>query len=96
MKPQHHLPALLRLPDVLKITGMSSTMLYRLAAEGRFPKPLKLSERSSAWVESEVRAWVNTRIAERDKGRIGAGRIPGDHTERCAKAEAKRSGGEAA
>lgn len=69
IKPSHHLPALLRLPDVLRLTGLSSSAVYRCAAEGTFPRPLKLSERSSAWVEAEVRGWIASRIAERDGGR---------------------------
>lgn len=66
MKPEHHLPALLRLPDVLKLTGLSNSALYRMVQAGTFPRPLKLSERSSAWVEAEVHGWIDARIAERD------------------------------
>lgn len=63
---QHHLPSLLRLPDVRRLTGLSNSAIYRHAQNGSFPRPLKLSERSSAWVESEVRGWIAARIAERD------------------------------
>lgn len=63
---QHHLPALLRISEVRRLTGLSDSAIYRAAQRGNFPRPLKLSERSSAWVESEVRGWIATRIAERD------------------------------
>ena len=56
---------LLRLPDVLERTALSSSTLYRLVNAGRFPRPLKLTERSSAWVEAEVDAWIAERIRER-------------------------------
>lgn len=55
------LTRLLRLPAVIAITGMGRDSIYRLAREGRFPKPRKLTERSSAWREDEVRAWIESR-----------------------------------
>ncbi len=66
---QHQLPALLRISEVRRLTGLSDSAIYRAAQRGQFPKPLKLSERSSAWVESEVRGWIASRIAERDTAR---------------------------
>jgi len=63
---QHHLPALIRLPDVKRLTGLSTTEIYRRIAEGRFPKQVPLGAKATAWVESEVRGWVVARIAERD------------------------------
>lgn len=63
---QHHLPTLLRIGEVRRLTGLSDSAIYRFVQQGKFPRPLKLSERSSAWVESEVRGWIVARIAERD------------------------------
>jgi prophage regulatory protein len=57
---------LIRLPEVARLTGLGRSQLYALAAAGKFPSPLKLSERCSAWAEPEVRAWIAERIAERD------------------------------
>jgi prophage regulatory protein len=57
---------LLKMPEVRAKTGLSRSHLYALAQNGEFPKPVKLSERSSAWVESEVDGWIEERIAERD------------------------------
>ena len=69
---QHHLPVLLRIAEVRRLTGLSDSAIYRAVQRGAFPRPLKLSERSSAWVESEVRGWIATRIAERDAARPSA------------------------
>jgi prophage regulatory protein len=55
-----------KLPEVLAITGLSRAHLYALAKKGAFPKPVKLSERSSAWVENEINEWVQSRIDARD------------------------------
>lgn len=38
----------------------------RYSSLGRFPKQVKLSERTSAWIESEVEAFMDARIVERD------------------------------
>jgi predicted DNA-binding transcriptional regulator AlpA len=38
-----------------------------MMAAGAFPRQVKLSERTSAWIESEVEAFMNARIAERDQ-----------------------------
>ena len=54
---------LIRLPEVLRLTGLGKSQTYALALAGRFPAPIKLSERCSAWQESEVRAWIAERIA---------------------------------
>ena len=55
--------SLLRIRDVLALTGLGRSQLYALTAQGRFPRPVKLSVRCSAWPESEVRQWIADRIA---------------------------------
>jgi len=57
---------ILRLPAVRRITGYSTSTIYRLAAEGRFPRQVALGPKSVGWVQHEVREWVDARIAERD------------------------------
>lgn len=54
---------LLRRPDVSRATGLGRSTIYRLVRLGRFPSPLKISDRASAWVESDVQAWIHERIA---------------------------------
>lgn len=57
---------LIKLKDVMAITGLSRSHTYALAMQDLFPRQVKLTERSSAWVESEVQEWIDTRIAQRD------------------------------
>jgi prophage regulatory protein len=59
-------PRLIRLPEVLARTGLSRSQAYSLAGQSRFPRPIKLSERCAAWVESEVEAWIRERMAQRE------------------------------
>lgn len=55
---------LLRLPEVLKKTGLSRSSLYLAINNGTFPKGIKISERGVAFIESEVDEWVQNRIAD--------------------------------
>ena len=57
---------LLRLPAVQQKCSMSRSSLLAMVKDGCFPKPIKLGDRAVAWVESEVDAWIDQRIAERD------------------------------
>lgn len=45
---------LVRLNAVIEYTGLARSTIYNFIAEGRFPKPVKLSARIVAWVETEV------------------------------------------
>jgi prophage regulatory protein len=58
---------ILRLPDVIKKTGLCRSMIYRLLNQGKFPKRIKLSERSMGFYEHEVDAWLESRAAQRDE-----------------------------
>lgn len=53
---------LIRLPEVLKKTGLSRSRLY---ADHSFPKRVQLGARGVAWVESEIEDWIASRIAAR-------------------------------
>lgn len=59
-------PTLIRLPAVIARTGLRKSQLYAMAGRGEFPKPLKIGAHATAWVESEVRQWIEARIAHRD------------------------------
>ena len=59
----------IRLKEVCARVGLRTSAIYHLISEGRFPKQVKLSERTSAWVESEVESFMDARIAERDRVR---------------------------
>lgn len=54
---------LIRLNDVLEITGLSKSQVYALIAEQKFVRQVKIS-RSSRWPLDAVLAWVDARVAE--------------------------------
>lgn len=43
------------------ILPFSSATLWRKVKDGSFPKPVKLSDRITAWRTDEVRSWLETR-----------------------------------
>jgi hypothetical protein len=45
------------------IIPFSSATLWRKVKSGEFPKPIKLSERVTAWKVEDVRAWMQARNA---------------------------------
>lgn len=59
--------SLIRFREVQKRTGYSKAWLYRLISQKRFPQSVKIGSRSIAFVESEIDAWIDARIAERDQ-----------------------------
>ncbi|AZM96584.1 AlpA family transcriptional regulator [Halomonas sp. QX-2] len=59
-------PQLLRRNIVLERCGMSTSTLYRLMDQQRFPPPVRIGGRAVAWVESEINEWIEARIKERD------------------------------
>jgi prophage regulatory protein len=65
--PESGALTLIRLPAVIARTGLSRSALYRLVSIGQFPRSIRLCERSSAWAEHEVTAWIADRIAARDR-----------------------------
>ena len=56
---------IIKLHDVKKLTKFSISTIYRLASQGKFPKPIKLAERSSGWLEQEVIDYIEERIKRR-------------------------------
>ena len=56
---------LIRLPDVMSKTGLVRASIYRYIDLGKFPAPVRVGERASAWVEQEIDAWISDRIKER-------------------------------
>jgi prophage regulatory protein len=57
-----------KLLEVKNTTGLSGSSIYRMASAGKFPKPIKLGERSSGWIASEVDQWLDDRIATSRNG----------------------------
>lgn len=57
---------ILKINEVVQKCNLSRATIYKKVKEGTFPKQIKLSERSSGWLESEVNQWIESRVKERE------------------------------
>lgn len=55
------LPTILRLPEVMHLTGLGRSTIYRLLAAGQFPAPVQLSVRAVGWRRTDVDHWTAER-----------------------------------
>jgi prophage regulatory protein len=58
----------LRLPATLDKVGVGKTSWYAAIAAGRAPRPIRLGLRATAWLESELDAYLELRASERNAG----------------------------
>ena len=57
---------IIRLKEVVKMTGLGRSTVYKYIVEGTFPKPVSLGDRCVGWLESEVLGWITSKIEARD------------------------------
>ena len=55
---------ILRLTDVIAMTGLSRSTIYLRMVQGKFPKKINLGSRDVGWISSEVNEWIEERIRE--------------------------------
>jgi len=59
---------IIKLPEVKELTTFSRSTIYRLIRKGKFPQQIKLSERSSGWIQQEILDYLEKRISNREIG----------------------------
>jgi prophage regulatory protein len=52
---------LMRLPEVVNLTGVPRSSLYAMVRRNQFPQPIRISERAIAWRLDEVEQWIEAR-----------------------------------
>ena len=81
MTDSHRLNRMFRLRDLPEFVGLRRTQINELIKAGNFPVPVPLSDsgRAIAWLECDLVAWQNARIAarnasiaERDEAKVEA------------------------
>jgi len=53
----------LRVSTLAPRLGMSKSTIWRLVREGKFPKPIKLSDKVTVWKADTVLAWLESKEA---------------------------------
>ena len=64
---------LIRLKEIKQLTGLSGSTIYKYVSEDRFPKVVRLGERSVAWRGEDILAWQQSRAEWRTM--VGSNRL---------------------
>lgn len=56
---------IIRLPALKEKLGASRSFIYDSIKNGTFPRQISLGIRAVGWIEAEVDAWIQSRIASR-------------------------------
>lgn len=54
-------PIFLRMPTVMRMTGLGRSTIYRLIADRKFPSPVRLGPRAVAWRRADLDLWSEAR-----------------------------------
>jgi prophage regulatory protein len=52
---------LIRMKELKEILGLGTSTIYRMISDNKFPKPIKLTERTVAWRMSTINEWIESR-----------------------------------
>jgi prophage regulatory protein len=53
---------ILRLPEVMHLTGLARSTVYLRIAEGDFPKQIRLGPRTVGWSSDAIEQWLEERL----------------------------------
>ena len=56
---------LLRISDVMNLTGLPKSTIYLKIKNKQFPSQLQIGTRSVAWLEGEIKDWILQNINQR-------------------------------
>lgn len=54
---------ILRLPEVMAISGLARSTIYLYQRDGRFPRSIPLGGRARGWVDTDVHDWIEEQRA---------------------------------
>jgi prophage regulatory protein len=57
---------------IAKGVKFSRAHLHRLVTAGAFPRPVKIGKNRNCWLESEIDAFIEKKLAERDADNVEA------------------------
>ncbi|MBT3091532.1 MAG: AlpA family transcriptional regulator [Candidatus Thiodiazotropha sp. (ex Lucina pensylvanica)] len=55
---------ILRLPEVIQLTGLSRSSIYLRMANNEFPESVSLGGRAVGWLEQDVDEWIVEKIEQ--------------------------------
>ena len=58
---------LLRIDQVVELTGLKPSSIYKQIREGNFPRSIFITKRAKAWPESVVQEWIEEVVANAEE-----------------------------
>lgn len=53
--------SIIRMPQVVEMTGVSRAHVYALIARDEFPRPVRIGKRAVGWIVEDIEAWISER-----------------------------------
>lgn len=60
---------IVRLQQLIAMTGLARSTIYKLMGDNKFPKSVTLGCRSVGWIEEEVQQWLSEKVEARQDPR---------------------------
>ena len=66
-QPQANSRRILRMKDVIEITGISRSGIYLKLSEHSFysdmsfPRPFKIGIKTNGWIDADIQAWIDSK-----------------------------------
>lgn len=58
---------ILRISQVMQLTGLAKSTLYKYIKNNEFPVPIQLGVRTVGWLEGDIFEWIQKRINKSPK-----------------------------
>ena len=58
---------LLRIDQVVELTGLKPSSIYKQIREGNFPRSIYITKRAKAWPESVVQEWIEEVVSNAEE-----------------------------
>ena len=55
---------LIKIAEVMYKTSMAHSTIYKYIALDLFPRPVKIGNRSVAWLEEDITNWIQSKVNE--------------------------------
>jgi prophage regulatory protein len=64
--PTESTPSFLRVREVMRLTGLARSTLYKMMADRCFPAPCRLGARAVGWRSDDIAQWNRSRPTARE------------------------------
>ncbi|EFP94918.1 helix-turn-helix transcriptional regulator [Vibrio caribbeanicus] len=53
----------IRLPEVIDMTGLSRSTIYLRMSKGTFPRSISLGQRAVGWLKADIEKWLDACVS---------------------------------